>query len=158
VEFNLQDRLLLIPVEVVSILLPMLLAMIIFYFLGGLLTSVATAVAFLAGVVLFPILLPFIPTSNFSTKGFILGGIVALPFVLFQLLGYGGLAMWQRIGLASAGLLIMTSVTAFLTLNFTGATTFTSRSGVKQEIFTYIPVMAGMFGIGVLLSLICNFI
>ena len=45
-------------------------------------------------------------------------------------------------------------MTAFLALNFTGSTTFTSRSGVRREIFTYIPVMAGMFGVGVVLFIV----
>jgi hypothetical protein len=49
-------------------------------------------------------------------------------------------------------------VTAFLTLNFTGSTTFTSRSGVRREMFTYIPVMAWMFGIGILLTIVLSLI
>jgi acetyl-CoA decarbonylase/synthase complex subunit gamma len=44
-------------------------------------------------------------------------------------------------------------VTAFITLNFTGSTPFTSRSGVKKEIYAYIPWMAGLLGGGVLLAL-----
>ena len=42
-------------------------------------------------------------------------------------------------------------MTAFLALNFTGSTPFTSRTGVRREIFAYIPYMAGMFGVGILL-------
>jgi hypothetical protein len=41
-------------------------------------------------------------------------------------------------------------VTAFLALNFTGSTTFTSRTGVRREIFAYVPIMAWSFGAGVL--------
>ena len=36
-------------------------------------------------------------------------------------------------------LLIIPAVTAYLALNFTGSTTFTSRTGVKKEIFRYVP-------------------
>ena len=44
----------------------------------------------------------------------------------------------------------MPPVTAFLSLNYTGGTTFTSWSGVKREIFAYVPVMAWMFAPGLL--------
>ena len=39
-------------------------------------------------------------------------------------------------------------ITAYLALNFTGSTPFTSRTGVRREIFRYIPVMAWSFGLG----------
>ncbi|MFQ5864931.1 MAG: mercury methylation corrinoid protein HgcA [bacterium] len=152
VRFNLRDRLVLIPVEIVSVLLPMLIAAVILFFVDGYMAAAAVA-SILAGVVLFPILLPWLPTPNFSTKGFILGGIVALPFFLAELLGNPEIALWQRSGWAFAYLLALPPVTAFLSLNFTGATTFTSRSGVKREIFTYIPIMAWMFGGGIVLSI-----
>jgi hypothetical protein len=108
-------------------------------------------VAILAGVVIFPILLPWIPTPNFSTKGFILGGMAAFPFALTVVFGTQDQALWQRAGWALVYMLAMPAVTAFLTLNFTGATNFTSRSGVSREIFAYIPRMAWMFGGSILL-------
>ena len=101
----------------------------------------------LAGAALFPILLPWLPTEDFSSKGFILGGLTALPFAL---------TAWQRRekrGWPLAYMLGLPPVTAFLALNFTGATPFTSKTGVKREMFRYIRVMAGMFGTGVLLAL-----
>ena len=153
VDFTLRDRVVLIPVEVVSVLLPMLIAAVILYFTGGSMASAGAAAAILAGAVLFPILLPWIPTSNFSTKGFVLGGLVALPFFLASIIGNPDQALWHRAGWAFAYLLALPPVTAFITLNFTGATTFTSRSGVKREIFVYIPVMAWMFGGGIVLSI-----
>jgi hypothetical protein len=55
-------------------------------------------------------------------------------------------------------MLAMPAVTAFLALNFTGSTTFTSRSGVKREMFAYIPVMAWTFGMGILLIIVFVFI
>ena len=101
---------------------------------------------------LFPILLPWLPTRTFSTKGFILGGAVALPFALASLLGNPETIWWRLAGVAAAYLLIMPTITAFLALNFTGSTTFTSRSGVRQEIFTYLPVMAVMLVMGIVLT------
>ena len=156
VQFTLRDRLLLVPVEFIQFLLPLLLVAVIVYFTAGTRAAVGAVSAILAGVVLFPILLPWIPTHNFSTKGFILGGIVALPFFLITLLANPEFELWQRVGFALAYLLALPPVTAFIALNFTGATTFTSRSGVKREMFAYIPVMAWMFGAGIILSIICT--
>jgi hypothetical protein len=66
--------------------------------------------------------------------------------------------LWMQAGQALQFLLAMPAVTAFLALNFTGSTTFTSRSGVRREIFAYIPAMAWMFGIGSLLAILFVFI
>jgi hypothetical protein len=53
-------------------------------------------------------------------------------------------------------MLTMPPISAFLALNFTGATTFTSVTGVKREIFTYVPKMAWMFGIGIILIIVLS--
>ena len=153
VNFGLKDRLILIPVEVVSLIIPMLLASVIVYFLAGVIASASVIAAVLAGIVVFPIFLPWIPTCNFSTKGFITGWVVILPFSLLAFFNDSNIALWQRVALMIAYMLTFPTLTAFLTLNFTGSTTFTSKSGVKKEIFTYIPVMAWMFGIGIVLSI-----
>ena len=145
VEFTFRDRLTLIPVELVGMLLPLIILILI--------GSKGPAAAILAGTVLFPMLLPWIPTHNFSTKGFILGALVALPFAIAAFLKDSGLALWIRTAWALVYALLIPSITAFLALNFTGSTTFTSRSGVKREMFTYIPMMAWMFGVGLLLNI-----
>jgi hypothetical protein len=153
VEFPLRDRAVLVPVELVFVLLPALIAAIALWFLAGLTAALAVAAGVLAGTVLFPILLPFIPTHDFSTKGFILGGITALPFAA----AWGTdprLAGWVAIACAIIPLLIIPAVTAYLALNFTGSTTFTSRTGVRKEIFRYVPVMALMAGTGVIMGIL----
>lgn len=153
VEFPLRDRLVLIPVDLIRLLLPTIGAAILFYFLGGWMLSLAAAAAILAGVVLFPILLPWLPTHNFSSKGFLLGGLVALPFVLSSFLVHPAWTWWQQAGQALGLLLAIPAVTAFVTLNFTGSTTFTSRTGVRREMYRYIPIMAWTFGIGIILTI-----
>jgi hypothetical protein len=153
VRFSLADRAVLIPVELVHVLLPMVIAAVVVFFLGGILVSASTVAAILAGVVLFPILLPWLPTSDFSVKGFILGGLVALPFALRIFLGAPDSLWWPRAGWALIFLLAMPPVTGYLSLNFTGSTPFTSRSGVRREIFAYTPVMASMFGTSILLAI-----
>lgn len=153
VRFTLTDRLVLIPLELVHALLPAAIGAAVLFLLAGPGASLAVIAAVLAGVALFPLLLPWLPSSDFSLKGFILGGLVALPFALVAPLGNPATGWWVRAGEALAYLLVFPPVTAYLALNFTGATTFTSRSGVKREMLTYIPVMAGMFGFGVALTL-----
>jgi hypothetical protein len=154
VRFNLADRLVLIPVELVHVLLPMAIAAVVLFFLAGILASVAAVVAILAGAVLFPIMLPWLPTSDFSVKGLILGGLVALPLILTMLLGGADGVWWSRTLWALIFLLAMPPVTAYLALNFTGSTPFTSKSGVRREMFAYIPVMALAFGTGIVLTIV----
>ncbi|MFQ6077766.1 MAG: mercury methylation corrinoid protein HgcA [Thermodesulfobacteriota bacterium] len=151
VRFNLADRLLLIPVEVVHVLLPMAIAAVLLFFFAGLLASVAAVSAIMAGAVLFPILLPWLPTSDFSLKGYILGGSVAFPFAVRIVLGNPDTALWPRALWALIFMLAMPPVTAYLALNFTGSTPFTSKPGVRREIFAYTPIMALMFGISIVL-------
>jgi len=154
VSFSLGDRLVLIPVEVVHGLLPTAAVAAVLYLVGGWLPALAAVAAILAGVVLFPILLPWLPGHDFSAKGFVLGGVVALPFAAAAAVGDPAAAWWRQ-GIAALGyLLAMPPVTAFLALNFTGSTTFTSRTGVRREIFRYVPVMAGMLVAGVVLALL----
>jgi len=154
VTFTLAERFVLIPVELVYIILPAIVLGIIQYFLGGLTATIILLSAILAGVAVFPILLPWLPTRDFATKGLILGAAVVLPFVVARLAGGGADAvLWKQALWAAARFLILPPVTAFLALNFTGSTTFTSRSGVKREMFTYIPVMAVMFIAGVVMDI-----
>ncbi len=158
VKFDLRDRLVLIPVEVVNYLLPILAAIVILYLLGGWVSALAALAVLLAGTVLFPILLPWIPTHDFSTKGYLLGLLAALPFALTVVARHPDWTWWRQAGQALEFLLAMPAATAFLTLNFTGSTTFTSRSGVRREIFRYIPSMAWTFGAGILLAVAVAFV
>ena len=153
VRFNLQDRLVLIPVELVHVSPRMLLAAVAVFFLAGPLGSAAVAAAVLAGAALFPVLLPALPTNPFSTKGFILGAAVALPFAAAAAFGGPGAVWWFRAGAALAYVTALPPVTAYLALNFTGSTPFTSRTAVRREIFAYVPVMAWVFGAGIFLTL-----
>ncbi len=151
VRFTLPDRLTLIPVELVHVLLPMLAAALLLYFAAGPIWALAATAAILAGTVLFPMLLPWLPSRDLSSKGFILGALVTLPFALALVLSPSD--GWLPWGQALAVTLALPPVTAYLALNFTGATTFTSKSGVQREMATYIPVMALLFGAGLLLTL-----
>ncbi|MBC7188484.1 MAG: carbon monoxide dehydrogenase [Calditrichaeota bacterium] len=145
VRFALADRAVLIPVELVHSLLPMVVAAAVLWLTGGWLVAVAAPASVLAGTVLFPLLLPWLPTPNFSTKGFLLGILAWLPLAVALVREFG---MAGQVGVHLAWLAItglgMAAATAFLALNFTGATPITSRTGVEREIFRYVPIMAVM--------------
>lgn len=152
VEFPLKERLVLTPVEFVHTALPMVIIAAILWFLAGPVSALAAVSAVLTGTVLFPALLPYIPTQDFSTKGLILGLVIAIPFAL----SFGTnptLPGWANAAGAAAALLIIPAVVAYFALNFTGCTTFTSRTGVRKEIFRYVPAMALMAGIGVVIGI-----
>jgi hypothetical protein len=151
VRFDLADRLVLIPVEGVHVVLPTLAGAALAFLVGGPAAVLAVVVAVLAGIALFPILLPWIPTADFSSKGFLLGLFLMLPFAAWALMASPAPAGWQSLAGSLVYLLALPPVTAYLALNFTGSTTMTSRSGVKAEIYAYVPWMAGLLGIGLIL-------
>jgi hypothetical protein len=152
VRFDLRDRITLIPVELVHVFWPTLLVAVVLWFLVGPLAGLAALAAVLAGAALFPILLPWLPTRPFSSQGLILGVVVALPFAVVAWVQRVDSTWWLRLGWVLAYLTAMPPVTAFLALNFTGSTTFTSKSGVAREMKRYIPIMAWTFGVGVVLT------
>jgi hypothetical protein len=47
----------------------------------------------------------------------------------------------------------MPAAGGFISLNFTGSSPVASRTGVKKEIFSYIPVMAWLAGISLVMFL-----
>lgn len=143
VRFNLRDRLVLAPVEVRNYRWWMLLLLLstIFVPFYGLLVLALT----LGGIFLFPALLPYLPGKDLSLKGMVLGALLVTPFALYQLLFWkGGFVIVAVI----AEYLLLLAWLGYLGLNFTGSTTFTSRTGVRREMFTYIPWMAGTAAIG----------
>jgi hypothetical protein len=152
VEFPLRDRAVLIPVELVTAFPFMIVPALALWFLGFPLFAAEVVLAVLAGTVLFPLFLPVLPTKDFSTKGFILGLLVMIPSAFLEI---GGLAPLS-LAAAAATLLIFPPITAYLALNFTGSTPFTSRTGVKKEIFSYIPVMAALLISGAVLAILAG--
>jgi hypothetical protein len=113
------------------------------WFLAGPVAALAAIAAVFTGTVVFPVLLPFLPTKDFSVKGLILGAVVALPFA-YTFGMNAAMPTWAAVLGAATPLLVMPAVVAYLALNFTGCTTFTSRTGVKKEIFRYVPFMTVM--------------
>lgn len=144
VRFTLWDRLILTPMEVFPGLryyLAFALMVTLLFGLGpqGLVfgDAVQNGSAFLvlgllsvvSGAFLTPVLLPWIPGRSFALKGWLVGlaGVATVhwgwrPDFLANPLGLGA---------AYAG---FPAASSCLALNFTGCTTFTSKSGVKKEL------------------------
>jgi len=152
VRFPIRDRAILIPVEIKNLLWLAILLPILLFLLGGLFPALMALTAILGGIALFPILLPFLPTNDFTSKGIILGLILAAPFSFYSIYTAEGILIGLAYGAADA-LLIVPAV-AYMALNFTGCSTYASRTGVRREIFTYIPMLVGLILAGaVLMSL-----
>jgi hypothetical protein len=146
------DRLVLTPVEITGMLRPAGWAAAALFLLAGVGPGIfslgaawsrgfaavaALAAGILAGAVVTPALLPWLPGRAFSVKGGLTGGVLAACVV-----------MWERGALATPSVLAllfaMTAVSSFVAMNFTGATTFTSPSGVEKEMRRALPVQAGL--------------
>lgn len=152
VRFGLRDRAVLVPVELVLGMKTALLLASAVVLLGGLgldgysVDRVRTVglpgaafllAAFLASVVLGPTLLPWLPGRPFSIKGAVLG-------LLLVVAGVAGLGL-AHLGAfhVAAWALAIPALSSFVVMNFTGASTYTSQSGVLREMRFAIPVQAG---------------
>jgi hypothetical protein len=152
VSFPIRDRAILIPVEIKNLLWLAILLPILLFLIGGWFPALMALTAILGGIALFPLLLPFLPTNDFTSKGIILGLILAAPFSFYSIYTAEGILIGLAYGAADA-LLIVPAV-AYMALNFTGCSTYASRTGVRREIFTYIPMLVGLILAGaVLMSL-----
>lgn len=157
VTFPIRDRAVLIPVDFVGTFRYMMGAGLAGWLLGGWWMAIAAIVSILAGTVLFPLLLPWLPFREFSLKGFILGLLVMLPFAIWKTQSGSGSPVHLALNLAAL-LLIFPAVTAFVSLNFTGATPFTSKSGVRLEMNRFIPLMVWLSGIGLMAAIVSRVI
>jgi acetyl-CoA decarbonylase/synthase complex subunit gamma len=94
----------------------------------------------LAGTVFTPILLPYLPGRAFTTKGLAAGFLTAMA--LFYTGGFA-LQSFRDILAAGAWLLMIPAIAGYLAMNFTGASTYTSLSGVKEEMRWALPLEIG---------------
>ncbi|HPT74077.1 MAG TPA: mercury methylation corrinoid protein HgcA [Methanomassiliicoccaceae archaeon] len=146
VTFPLRDRAVLIPVELRNVAIEAVIAIVALFILGGLVPALIALMAVMAGAVLFPLLLPYLPTKDFTTKGMLLGIAASAPFAMYYLASEPG---WTGLAYSAGTIMLMVSVVGFLALNFTGCTTYASRSGVRREIFRYVPALVIMAVVGV---------
>ncbi|MCL2460199.1 MAG: mercury methylation corrinoid protein HgcA [Euryarchaeota archaeon] len=156
VQFTLRDRLVLTPIELVEAAKKSLLVFGVLFLINfiavrpfGIYDVAVYVGAVIVGTVLMPVLLPYIPGRAFAWKGWILG----LCWTVFALwvLGWYTAGNWL---LAAGYLLLLPMASAFLALNFTGCSTFTSPSGVLKEMRITLPLIIAASIIGVVLILI----
>ncbi len=107
--------------------------------------------ACLAGAVISPALLPWIPFRAFSLKGALCAALgLGAWWILASVLGWGAWTVFEGAGI----LLNSMAISAYLSLNFTGASSFTSLSGVRREMKAALSLIIGALVLGVVLSLI----
>jgi acetyl-CoA decarbonylase/synthase complex subunit gamma len=158
--FTIYERLVLIPVEIVmalkSVAIVGMVILLLMYALGGLSAGMSGFCAYLgaclSGIVLGPLLLPWLPGRSFAVKGAVVG--LLWSWVFYVLAGGSG---WNG-AVTTALFLALPAVSAFYTLNFTGCTTYTSRSGVKKEMRIALPAMASALIAGIILLLAGRFL
>jgi hypothetical protein len=159
--FTLWERMVLIPVELVSVMKAGLIifpVMFLLAYLGrlgegttnalnhGLFSVLALLMAIVAGAVLTPLLLPWLPGRAFSIKGLTLGLLADFILVTLRL---NELATWTGRLEILAWLLVIPALSTYLAMNFTGASTYTSLSGVRREMRWALPaqIAAGSLGL-----------
>jgi hypothetical protein len=165
VTFGFEDRIKLIPNDFMYGKYYLLGAIAVLFLMSGLNSNgisykdfsgeggpaiVRVFLAYLAGIVITPLFLPYIPGRHFSLKGFFAG---AFMFLIIMLLNTSTDNIIETI----SWFLIMTAISSFLAMNFTGSSTFTSLSGVKKEMKISLPFQIGFALIGIILQVIGKF-
>jgi hypothetical protein len=158
--FPIWERLVLIPIELVSALkvaLVLIAALFVssgFLSRGGFWQSAIThgslyvpsvLCGVFAGAVLTPLFLPWLPGRAFSLKGLVPGLAGAAFLALLQ----GGRHEFLSLEAISWMILIVV-MASYLAMNFTGASTYTSLSGVKKEMRWSLPfqIVGAVVGLG----------
>ncbi|UCC81347.1 MAG: acetyl-CoA synthase subunit gamma [Candidatus Zixiibacteriota bacterium] len=160
VTFNMWERAVLIPNDIVQNFKYLFFTAIAFLILSGFGSGIYSpgrvitygipsvillSIAYLAGMILPQLFLPYIPGRSFSAKGAWIGALAAVIACWFlynnQIINsYFGMASW---------LFIIPAITSFIFMNFTGVSTYTSLSGVVKEMKTAIPVQIASAVIGI---------
>jgi len=163
--FPIRERAELIPMELVPAAKPLSLAVLLVLLIGGAAEfrdfwtglfdqasfgGLALLVAAATGVVVTPLLLPWLPGRAFSLKGAVIGLIMIAGALWWR--GGGDAAVFARLE-TLAWLLAGTALSAFLAMNFTGSSTYTSLSGVKREMRVAVPLQITAASVGLALWL-----
>jgi len=163
--FTLGERAVLIPVELVSSLKWGIGIGVLFMAVAGLaghgpfwadaldhgtFAFIGILGAILAGAVLTPLLLPWLPGRAFAVKGLVAGLLIA---GLLLVLRWEALGSWHGITEVMGWLFMVPAVAAYLGMNFTGASTYTSLSGVRKEMRWAVPVEIALGAVGLILWL-----
>jgi hypothetical protein len=158
VKFTAWNRLVLTPVEFVAAAKTSMAVFGVMFLLNlfaarpfGLADFIAYTGAVVTGTVIAPLLLPVIPGRAFAWKGWLLGLLWTLGFAW-----YSGWFASGPLPLAIGYLFALPSLSAYLAMNFTGSSTYTSLSGVIKETRTAVPLIALSSIVGIVLVLIAS--
>ncbi len=162
-KFSMRERAALIPMELVVATKWMILILPAIFLLGGLLGSgsfmdaathhglfpaLMLCSGLIAGTVVTPLFLPWLPGRAFSVKGF----AASLAMFIFMIVLYAGVSYpLPEYPETIATFLLSSALSAFLAMNFTGASTYTSLSGVRKEMKWAVPIqiIVGLAGLGI---------
>ena len=143
VAFTMRDRLVLTPMEFVESAKISLTVFGVLFLINlvaarpfGVSDFLAYAASVLVGTVLTPVLLPFIPGKAFAFKGWLLG-MICTALIAWA---YGWFAL-PFLPLGIGYMLALPAHSAFWAMNFTGASTYTSPSGVLKEMKIAVPLI-----------------
>lgn len=168
--FPFLERLALVPVELVEAMKIYVFLLPVLLILGGLggpggfwqnviqhglFAGAAVLGAIIAGAVLTPLLLPWLPGRAFALKGAWMGVVTAVVIVGFRWSWFGTTAGLMEL---LAWCLVAPAVAAYLGMNFTGASTYTSLSGVKKEMRWAVPMEIGAAAVGLGLWITSRFV
>lgn len=169
--FTVGERLVLVPIEFLHAMKPFLTALpFIFLFSGfgngpgflaravsaGILNAGGILIGIIAGCVITPLLLPWLPGRAFALKG-ILPGLAGA--FLFLLLRSETPSTPPPVSFeAAAWLLIVPAISACLAMNYTGCSTFTSLSGVKREMRWAVPLEITALAMGIVFWAVSRFL
>jgi hypothetical protein len=170
VRFPLRDRLAVAPLELVqSAKYALLIAAGLLLLAGagadgyvparivnrGISSAVCFLLAYVVGTVATPALLPWLPGRALAAKGAWIG---AALFVALAAWNWKTGVLFDGWTAAAAWALLMLATTSFTAMNFTGATTYTSLSGVRREMRVAVPLQAAAAVIGSVLLIVNRFL
>jgi acetyl-CoA decarbonylase/synthase complex subunit gamma len=160
VRFELADRAVLIPNELAQFVGYALLLATIFMLVSGFGPGVYSLdraasrgiefasiifLTYLVGMIVPPILLPWLPGKPFSLKG-VWPGIALAALLGFRINDNPG--VYDSEFGTLAWYFLIPAVTSFIALNFTGCSTYTSLSGVKKEMRIAVPLQISFAALG----------
>jgi len=105
--------------------------------------------AYFAGIVFGPLFLSWIPFRAFTLKGMFWG---ILSTVLLNSIFSVSLLEALALGLMNV------SIASFMTMNFTGSSTFTSLSGVQKEMKWAVPLQIALIASGLILYVVSKLV
>jgi hypothetical protein len=170
VRFNLLDRMLLVPVELVGFFKYFAILSIIAILLSGFGEGIYSfsnlgkigisdigiiILIYISITALSQVFLPWLPGRSFSLKGFWLGLMISGSLLKYRYDLLTNLSdIFNIIGIS----FVIIAVSSFITMNYTGSSTYTSLSGVRKEMKIAVPLQLVTVLLGTGLYLTSRFI